>query len=94
MEMPSLLCKITREWGGSRDNGWLFYIWYYRGLLVFLFLSLIGIWLIVRAFKKNTKFLNGLLKLPTWFLVASGTLLQMPTAVYIYLGIKAGFLSF
>ena len=94
MEVPLLLCMITRDWGFSWDNGWLFYIWYHQGLLVFLFLSLIGIWLIVRAFKKETKFLNGLLKISPRLLIVGGVLLQVLTVVYLYLGIRAGFFSF
>jgi hypothetical protein len=94
MEMPSLLCEVTKDSPFAWPRGWFNFIRYHRGLIVFLFLSILGVWLLVRAIKKDTKFLNGLLKLPTWFLVASGILLQMPTAVYIYLGIKAGFFSF
>jgi hypothetical protein len=94
MEVPSLLCKITTDWGFSWNDGWLFYICYHRGLLVFLFLSVIGIWLIPRVFKKDTKFLNGLLKIPPWLLAVCGVLLQVPAVIYIYLGIRAGFFSF
>jgi hypothetical protein len=94
MKIPSLLCEVTKDWAFSWDEGWLFYIWYYQGLLVFLFLSLIGIWLIVRTFKKETQFLNGLPKISPRLLVVGGVLLQVLTVVYIYLGIRAGFFSF
>jgi len=94
MEIPSLFCEVTKDWAFSWDEGWLFYIWYHRALLVFLFLSVIGIWLIVRSFKKETQFLNGLLKIPPWLLAVSGVLLQVPTVIYLFLGIKAGFFSF
>lgn len=94
MVMLSLFCEVTKDWTFSWDEGWLFYIWYHRGLLVFLFLSIIGIWLIVRANRKDTRFLNDLLKVPAWLLVVSGVLLQVPTLIYIYLGIRAGFFSF
>ena len=92
--MTSLFCEVTKDWVFSCDEGWLFYIWYYRGLLVFLFLSVIGIWLIVRTFKKETQFLNGLLKIPPWLLAVSGVLLQVPTVIYLFLGIRAGFFPF
>jgi hypothetical protein len=94
MEIPSLLREVTKDWAFSWDEGWRFYIRYHRGLLVFLFLSVIGIWLIVRAFKKETQFLHGLLKIPPWLLAVCGLLLQVPTVICIYLGFRAGFFSF
>jgi hypothetical protein len=95
MEMPSLLGDVRRcspffSWPRVWDS----VLSYGGGLLVFLFHSVVGVWLIVRAFKKDTKFLHGLLKVPPWLLAISGVLLQVPAVIYIYLGIRAGFFSF
>ena len=87
-------CKVTKDWTFSWNEGWLFYKRHYRGLLVFLFLSIIGIWLIMRAKRKDTRFLNGLLEVPVWLLFIIGVFLQVPTVIYIYLGIRVGFFSF
>ena len=94
MIVLSLLCETTQDWSFSWPRAWLHYLRYYGGFLVFLFLSIIGIWLIVRAIRKDIRFFNGLLKVPAWLVAASGVLLQVPTLTYIYLGIRAGFFSF
>jgi hypothetical protein len=45
---------------------------YFTDCVSSLFLSAVGIWLIVRVIYKDTQFLNGLLKVSLWLLVASG----------------------
>jgi len=66
---------------------------YVPGCVSSLFLSSIGIWLIVRVIKKDTQFFNDLLKVPLWLRVAGGVLLQGPLIIYSYikyLGIRSG----
>jgi hypothetical protein len=63
---------------------------YYAGLVVFLIISIIGMWILLRGLKGEDSFLDGLLKLPGWLVVMIGILLQMPTIGYVYLGIRAG----
>ncbi len=70
---------------------WRHYIRYFRGLVVFLLVSLIGFWLILRAIQGRRQFLNGLLNVPSWLLIITGIILQGPLVGYIYLGIRAGF---
>ncbi|OAD22587.1 membrane protein [Candidatus Thiomargarita nelsonii] len=65
--------------------------YYHRGLSAFLLLSGVGGWLILRGITENTTFLKGLLKVPSWLLIITGLILQVPTIWYIHLGIKAGF---
>ena len=70
---------------------WSGYIRYLGGLLVFLVVSSIGFWLILRAIRGENQFLNGLLNVPSWLLIATGIVLQGPLVGYVYLGIRAGF---
>ena len=75
---------------------WYHYFWiqynrYFAGFFVFLLVSLIGFWLILRAIQGEDQFLNGLLNVPSWLLIITGIILQAPFVGYIYLGIRAGF---
>jgi len=63
---------------------------YYEGLVVFLIISIVGIWILFRGLKGENSFYDGLLKPPSCMLVMIGICLQMPTIGYIYLGIRAG----
>ena len=72
----------------------VFYLRYYAGLLLFIFVSIVGISLIMRSMRRDTQLLNRLLKVPVWLLFIIGVFLQVPTVIYIYLGIRAGFFSF
>jgi len=63
---------------------------YYGGLVVFLIISIIGIWVLFRGLKRRNSFFDGLLKLPSWLRVMIGIFLQILTIGYIYLGIRAG----
>ncbi len=63
---------------------------YYAGLVVFLIISIIGMWILFRGVKGENSFFDGLLKLPSWLLVIIGIFLEMPTIGYVYLGIRAG----
>ncbi len=64
---------------------------YFDGFILFICLSLIGFWLILRAIQGRTQFLNSLLNVPPWLLIVAGIILQGPLMGYIYLGIRAGF---
>ena len=64
---------------------------YVEGFIVFLLVSLIGFWLILRAIQGRIQFLNSLLNVPSWLLIITGIILQGPLVGYIYLGIRAGF---
>ena len=63
---------------------------YYGGLVVFLIISIIGIWILFRGVKGENSFFDSLLKLLGWLLVMIAIFLQTPTIGYIYLGIRAG----
>ena len=63
---------------------------YLFGLLVFIVISCIGIWIIVIGLQGRRTFLNGLLRVPLWLMVFVGMLLRAPTFWYIHAGIKAG----
>jgi len=64
---------------------------YFYGFLVFLLVSLVGFWLILRAIQRENQFVNGLLNVPSWLLIVAGIILQGPLVGYIYLGMRAGF---
>ena len=66
---------------------------YFEGFFVFLLVSLIGFWLILLAIRRENQFLNGLLNVPSWLLIVTGIILQVPLMGYIYLGMRAGFYS-
>ena len=70
---------------------WGAHVRYFGGFVVFLFVSLIGFWLILRAIQGRNQFLNGLLNVPSWLLIITGIILQAPFVGYIYLGIRVGF---
>ncbi len=69
---------------------YLLFSWYYGGLVVFLIISIIGIWILFRALKGENSFFDGSLQLPSWLLVITGICLEMPIIGYVYLGIRAG----
>lgn len=69
---------------------YLLFSQYYKGLVVFLIISVIGIWILFRGLKGENSFFDGLPKIPSWLLVVVGILLQMLTIGYVYLGIRAG----
>jgi len=70
---------------------WYLHWRYVGGFIVFLLVSLVGFWLILRAIQGRNQFLNGLLNVPSWLLIIAGIILQGPLVGYIYLGIRAGF---
>ena len=67
---------------------------YLFGLLVFIAISAIGIWIIIVSLQGHRTFLKGLLKVPGWLLFGAGMILQVPTVWYIYVGMKAGLFGF
>jgi hypothetical protein len=73
---------------------WYVYSRYFGGFFVFLCLSLIGFWLILRAIQGKQQFLNGLLNVPSWLLIITGIIFQAPFLCYTYLGIRAGFYQY
>jgi hypothetical protein len=64
---------------------------YFRGLAVVIMGSFFGLWLIYRALTGDTAFLSGSLKISVWMILCAGILLQTLMAVYVCLGVRAGF---
>jgi hypothetical protein len=62
---------------------------YLPGLAVFLAVSGAGLMLILKAARGENSFGKADIKIPTWIIYAFGVLSQIPTIVYIYLGMKA-----
>ena len=80
--LPILMIKIYP------DHNMVTYI---RGLVVASVTSAVGLWMIYRAAKKDTNFMNGTLKIPRWLVFCVGILMQLLLVIYAYLGIKGGF---
>jgi hypothetical protein len=62
---------------------------YFRGFISLLFLSGIGLWLILQARSGDTLFFGGLVRVPAWLLTLVGVALQSLTIWYLYLGFHA-----
>jgi hypothetical protein len=65
-------------------------IYFISGLIVAIIASVIGLRMIYRAVIKDTAFMNGTFKAPTWLILCIGILMQSLLAIYIYLWIKGG----
>ena len=68
----------------------LLYDEYYIGLLVFIFISLVGLAMIVKAMRKDTTYFNGLIRMPLFIQIAVGAIPQLLFIGYLWLGYRAG----
>jgi len=66
---------------------------YYEGLVVTAFISLFGVWLIIRSIQNRKSFRGGAIVVPKWLQTITGIIFQFPISLYIYYGLRAGLIG-